>query len=126
MIKLGLINIRSPSTKALFVNYMITDHNLDVLCLTETWLKPDDYITLNDYNLFGVMVLHITLPRETSVNAKFPVTFILATVYRPPRHHTEFIKEFADFVSELVQAADKVLIVCHFNIHVDNEKDALE
>jgi len=27
---------------------MITDHNLDVLCLTETWLKPDDYIILNE------------------------------------------------------------------------------
>ncbi len=32
----------------LFVNDMITDHKLDVLCLTETWLKPDDYITLNE------------------------------------------------------------------------------
>ncbi len=48
MIKLGLMNIRSLSTKALFVNYMITDHKLDVLCLTETWLKPDEYIILNE------------------------------------------------------------------------------
>ncbi len=71
------------------------------------------------------MVLHITLSREKSINDKSPVMFVLATVYRPPGHHTDFIKEFADFLSELVLAADKVLIVGDFNIHVDNEKDAL-
>ncbi len=48
MIKLGLLNIRSLSTKALYVNYMITNHKLDVLSLTETWLKPDEYIILNE------------------------------------------------------------------------------
>ncbi len=55
--------------------------------------------------------------------------FVLATLYRPPGHHTDFIKEFnirdiSDFISELVLAADKVLIVGDFNIHIDNEKDA--
>ncbi len=71
------------------------------------------------------MVLHITLSRETSVNDKSPMMFVLATVYRPPGHHTDFIKECAYFLSELVLAADKVLIVGDFNIYVDNEKDAL-
>ncbi len=27
---------------------MITDHKLDVLSLTETWLKTDEYIILNE------------------------------------------------------------------------------
>ncbi len=71
------------------------------------------------------MVLHITFSRVISVNDKSPVTFLLATIYRPPGHHTDFIKEFADFLSELVLAADKVLIVGDFNMYVDNEKDAL-
>ncbi len=75
------------------------------------------------YNSFEVMVLHITLSKETSVNDKSPVMFVLATVYRPSGHHKDFIKQFADFLSELVLAADKVLIVGDFNIHVDNEKD---
>ncbi len=48
IIKLGLLNIRPLSVKALFVNFMITDHKLDVLCLTETWLKSDEYIILNE------------------------------------------------------------------------------
>jgi len=36
--KLRLQNIQSLTSKELIVNYIITDYNLDVLCLTETWL----------------------------------------------------------------------------------------
>ena len=127
MIKLGLLNIRSLTSKAVNVNVMITDYNLDVLCLTETWLKPNDYITLNEstpqdygykhepllkgkgggvaviysnifriakksifkYNYFEVLVLNVTI---YSVNDKSRLRFVLATVYRPPGHHTDFIK----------------------------------
>ncbi len=54
------------------------------------------------YISFEVIVLHITLSREKCINDKSPVMFVLATVYRPPGHHTDFIKEFCDFLSELV------------------------
>ncbi len=46
-LKLGLQNIRSLTPKAVIVNEMITDNSFDVLCLTETWLKANDYIGLN-------------------------------------------------------------------------------
>ncbi len=52
------------------------------------------------YNSFEVMVLHITLSREKRINDKSPMMFV-ATVYRPPGHHTDFIKEFGDFLLEL-------------------------
>ncbi len=44
------------------------------------------------YNSFEVMVLHITLSREKSINDKSPLMFVLSNVYRPPEHHTDFIK----------------------------------
>ncbi len=46
--KLGLLNIRSLTPKAVIVNEKITDNSFDVLCLTETWLKTNDYFGLNE------------------------------------------------------------------------------
>jgi hypothetical protein len=40
-LKIGLLNVRYLTYKAVFVNELITDYNLDVIGLTETWLKPD-------------------------------------------------------------------------------------
>ncbi len=47
-VNLGLLNIRSLTPKAVIVNEMITDNSFDVLCLTETWLKTNDYFGLNE------------------------------------------------------------------------------
>ncbi len=46
-LKLGLLNIRSLTPKAIIVNERITDNSY-VLCLTETWLKTNDYFCLNE------------------------------------------------------------------------------
>ncbi len=48
ILKLGLLNIRSLTPKAVFVNEIITDNSFDVLCLTETWLKTNYYFGLNE------------------------------------------------------------------------------
>ncbi len=53
------------------------------------------------------------------------LSLALATVYRPPRPYTDFLKEFADFLSDILVNADKALIVRDFNIHVDNTNDVL-
>ncbi len=75
------------------------------------------------YNYFAVAVLNIMLSSVTSVNDKSLLTFVLGTAYRPPGHQTDHT-ECAVFLSELVLAANKVLIVGGFNIHADNEINA--
>uniref|UniRef100_A0A8C1P2D5 Reverse transcriptase domain-containing protein n=1 Tax=Cyprinus carpio TaxID=7962 RepID=A0A8C1P2D5_CYPCA len=139
---------------------MITDNSFDVLCLTETWLKPNDYIGLNEstppnycykheprqtgrgggvaticsdilnvtqkkgyrFKSSEILLLNVTL---SDMQNKSIVSLSMATVYRPPGPYTEFLKEFADFLSGLLVTIDKVLIVRDFNIHVDNTNDAL-
>ena len=41
-ISIGLLNVRSCVNKAKEINALIEEKDLDVLCLTETWLKDGD------------------------------------------------------------------------------------
>ncbi|XP_057183270.1 uncharacterized protein LOC130549963 isoform X1 [Triplophysa rosa] len=139
---------------------MITDNSFDILCLTETWLKPNDYYGLNEctppsycymheprpvgrgggvatifrdlltvtqrtehkFKPLEVLALNIIVPIDSK---KSLLSCMLATVYRHPGPYTDFLKEFADFLSDLLVNVDKVLIVGDFNIHVDSANDAL-
>ncbi len=67
-------------------------------------------------------MLNVTL---SDMQKKSVLSIALATVNRPPGPYTDFLKEFADFLSDLLVNVDKALIVGDFNIHVDNTNDAL-
>ncbi len=74
------------------------------------------------FNSFEILMLNVTL---SDMQNKSVLSLALATVYRPPGPYTDFLKEFADFLSDLLVNADKALIVGDFNIYVDNPNDAL-
>ncbi|XP_056301953.1 uncharacterized protein LOC130214336 isoform X1 [Danio aesculapii] len=158
--KLGLLNIRSLAPKALIINEIITDNNLNALCLTETWLKQNDYISLNEatppgflykhearqtgrgggvasifsdilnvnqrnglmFGSFEVLALNVMLPDTMQ---KPMLSLALITIYRPPGPYVNFLKEFSDFISDLLVKTDKILIVGDFNIPIDDANDTL-
>ena len=62
-IKLGVINCRSIRSKTELVTYHIKSHNLDLVALTETWLRWDESSTiLNEVTPPGYSLRHV--PRE--------------------------------------------------------------
>lgn len=51
-LNLGLLNLRSLTSKALIVNETVADQEFNVLlCLTEMFIKPNEYAALNGASL---------------------------------------------------------------------------
>jgi len=65
---MGLLNVRSVANKAIYLSEFILDNDLQIMALTETWLKVGDNSVISDmcpprYKYFGI-------PRPTTKGAR--------------------------------------------------------
>ncbi len=123
-------------------------HNkTDIICLTETWQKKQDFFALNEatppgYVYLqkphsergggGLAVIHranipikeVTVPATTTFEG---VIFNLAgssqlqcvLVYRPPKAPAAFLSELCELLTPVCATSPSTLLLGDFNIHVD-------
>ncbi|KAK0145711.1 hypothetical protein N1851_015371 [Merluccius polli] len=121
-VNFGLLNIRSLTSHGHLIQDVLTDRKLDFFFLTETWQQPNDFSTLNDSTPPGFVyicrprgngrggglavihrekwkVLPVSVPAFSSFECLFfklpgPSPTIIATIYRPPKPHSDFISQY--------------------------------
>ena len=137
---LALINTRSIRNKADTICNYITEHDFDVICLTETWLTDSDdavveAITLDGYNFrhlprVGVMYkasFHICsktpIPAQSFEDLEVVLRHVRAasivrvfTIYRPPSSGRK-TTPFRLFVDEFSR-----VILGDFNVHYGDDR----
>src|SRR5271154_352768 len=146
----GLINARSISNKTETVVDFVLQHNLDVLCITETWLQSNDNFTTSNvtpccFNIISnprlnkhggrvaviikndfyskrlASVCYGTFEVLLVQLTSFTKTFVIATIYRSPGALTNFLTDLSDLLSILVAKYDDFILAGDFNIHMDIE-----
>lgn len=56
------------------------------------------------------------------IKAQQPV--LTVTVYRPPKHDSNFLSEFYDFMSIILTSHDKIILLGDINFHVNDHTDS--
>ena len=148
----GLLNARSINNKTENVTEFILEHELDILCITETWLQPEDKFTASNVTPSGYSIVSnprlirrgggvaaiiksdLSCKRLTNICfstfeallvkiSSSSKSFAIGTIYRSPGHPNNFLVEFGEFLSTLIAKYDDFLLGGDFNIHMDNATD---
>ena len=143
MIKIEHINAQSVQGHIDEIRLMVHDRDIDILCISESWLLPvihDNYINIPKYNVFRydvgrgggvcvyirnclkVSVINLSLPKVENVDilwlnvqsSKFP-SFIIGTVYRHPHAHVNSFDYIEESFREIVIKNKPVFILGDIN-----------
>ena len=144
---IGLFNARSISNKSFSLNDLFTREKLDLLFLSETWQREEEFIHLNELcpadcsavgkprpcrRGGGLAVVYrdscVCKVTQTQDFASFESQMIMVgssnpfycvSIYRPPGPAAGFLKDFSDFLSSIIKL-ESVLILGDFNLHIDD------
>ena len=140
-----LLNTRSINRKELSINDYVSENDIDISAITETWLREND----NEFSIAeicptGYQFHHVTrkyarsrgvgllLKKNIKVKKQFQKEFssfeyfdvILNSRNIPSKINnlstSMFFKEFCIFLEQLIILTDNILIAGDFNFHVDN------
>ncbi|XP_067291544.1 uncharacterized protein [Pseudorasbora parva] len=144
---LGLWNCQSAVNKADFIPAFATHSNLNILALTETWIRPEDSATpaalSNNFSFShtprhtgrgggtGFLITnnwkystHTSLCNNISfeyhaITVTAPAKIHLVVIYRPPGQLGTFVEELDVLLSSFPEDGSPLVILGDFNIHLD-------
>ena len=149
----ALRNCRTVTKETQEIQIKLTNNNLDVCVLTETWIKEDDNITPTRLCQKGYKCLSISRPditgggiaivfkKDLNVTKACTTTYLtmematfrininnhvinLVTIYRPPDTNIlDFCYEFTDILRQHINQSGELVLMGDFNIAVNRPLD---
>ena len=147
----ALVNTRSCIRKTQNIQHLLTDRNLDICALIETWIEPDNNITpiqlcpqgykclstsRTDKQGGGIALLfkeglNIKQDMKYDFNSMECMDYLIALpgqqvrlclIYRPPEKSVlDFVLEFAEYMEENINFREHLLLG-DFNIHINDKE----
>ncbi len=149
---IGLWNCQSAVNKADFITSITSHSRLNLMALTETWIKPEDNATpgafsnnfsfshtprltgrgggtglliSNNWKFTPLSSRSIKSSFEShSVTITYPLKLNVIVVYRPPGPLVKFVEELDLLLSNFPEDGTPLVILGDFNIHLDKPQAA--
>ena len=145
-LKIAHINIQSLRFKTDYLHIFLFENNIDVLCVTESWLTAeidDDEIMIDGFNMYrkdrdngqehgGIVVyikegidynndVNISVDSEvetvlTEINLPCTKPILLGTVYRQPNSNVDLLNKIDLMFQSVSSNYNEIIIVGDFNL----------